>query len=170
MGLADGGAAAGNASDGAARRRLQARNSVTALFGAEKLWAAGFRGARVRMGVFDTGIRADHPHVKNIRCALTRAHCAGRGAFASLTPAFLPRWQRRQSLLLAKQRLQGVIHACTTGGFVCGFREQCPACAMDLSTPQCISDRERMNRTHEPTLEGGPEAQHVCGRRGGRPG
>ena len=54
---------------GAARRRLAARNSVTALFGAERLWAAGFRGAGVRMGVFDTGIRADHPHVKKIRRA-----------------------------------------------------------------------------------------------------
>jgi hypothetical protein len=58
---------------GAAARRLAARNSVTALFGAERLWAAGFRGAGVRMGVFDTGIRADHPHVKNIRRAAAPA-------------------------------------------------------------------------------------------------
>ena len=74
MGLDDDGGPHGNGSDsteagGAARRLRAARNSVTALFGAEKLWAAGFRGAGVRMGVFDTGIRADHPHVKNIRRA-----------------------------------------------------------------------------------------------------
>lgn len=93
MGLEDGGAA-GNASNGAAagepaRRVLQARNSVTALFGAEKLWAAGFRGARVRMGVFDTGIRADHPHVKNIRCVGTEP-TADRGALPSVTLCIAP--------------------------------------------------------------------------------
>lgn len=37
-------------------------------FHAEQLWEAGFKGAGVKMGVFDTGIRLDHPHVKNIRC------------------------------------------------------------------------------------------------------
>ena len=36
--------------------------------GAQELWAAGFKGAGVKMGIFDTGIRLDHPHVKNIRC------------------------------------------------------------------------------------------------------
>mmetsp|Transcript_1171 Transcript_1171/g.3431 ORF Transcript_1171/g.3431 Transcript_1171/m.3431 type:complete len:1157 (-) Transcript_1171:13-3483(-) len=41
-------------------------HSVTTLFQAEKLWSQGFKGAKVRMGVFDTGIRKDHPHVKNI--------------------------------------------------------------------------------------------------------
>lgn len=40
-------------------------------FHAEKLWEAGFRGAGVKMGVFDTGIRPDHPHVKNIRCTVS---------------------------------------------------------------------------------------------------
>eukprot|EP00884_Botryococcus_braunii_P003885 jgi/Botrbrau1/13498/Bobra.0082s0091.1 len=50
------------------RRRLQAsRSGVTGMFSAEKLWALGYKGQHVRMGVFDTGIRADHPHVKNIR-------------------------------------------------------------------------------------------------------
>ena len=33
---------------------------------AEKLWNQGYKGAKVKMGVFDTGIRKDHPHVKNI--------------------------------------------------------------------------------------------------------
>lgn len=40
------------------------------MFSADQLWEQGFRGAGVKMGVFDTGIRSDHPHVKNIRCAL----------------------------------------------------------------------------------------------------
>lgn len=34
---------------------------------AEKLWEKGYHGQTVRMGVFDTGIRQDHPHVKNIK-------------------------------------------------------------------------------------------------------
>lgn len=45
------------------------QNSVTARFEAEKLWQQGYNGAKVKVGVFDTGIRADHPHVKNIRSA-----------------------------------------------------------------------------------------------------
>ena len=49
------------------RRLLLSQNSVTARFEAQKLWDQGFAGAKVKMGVFDTGIRADHPHVKNIR-------------------------------------------------------------------------------------------------------
>ena len=51
------------------RRLLLSQNSVTARFEAQKLWDQGFAGAKVKMGVFDTGIRADHPHVKNIRWA-----------------------------------------------------------------------------------------------------
>ena len=49
-------------------RRLLAANSVTSISGAPELWAAGFKGQGVKMGVFDTGIRLDHPHVKNIKC------------------------------------------------------------------------------------------------------
>ena len=49
------------------RRLLLSQNSVTARFEAQKLWDQGYNGAKVKIGVFDTGIRADHPHVKNIR-------------------------------------------------------------------------------------------------------
>lgn len=52
------------------RRVLLSQNSVTARFEAQKLWEQGYAGAKVKVGVFDTGIRADHPHVKNIRCTL----------------------------------------------------------------------------------------------------
>lgn len=40
---------------------------ITSLFQADKLWAKGFSGAKVRMAVFDTGVRADHPHFRNIK-------------------------------------------------------------------------------------------------------
>ncbi len=54
------------------QRRLQLqRSTITSMFGADQLWAEGFKGQGVRMGVFDTGIRSDHPHVKNIRCFLS---------------------------------------------------------------------------------------------------
>ncbi|CAL5228891.1 g12106 [Coccomyxa viridis] len=52
---------------GAQRRHLMSKNSVTAAFSAQSLWAAGYLGKGVKMGVFDTGIRDDHPHVKNIK-------------------------------------------------------------------------------------------------------
>ena len=43
------------------------RSPITSLFHAEQLWARGFSGERVRMAVFDTGVRADHPHFRNIK-------------------------------------------------------------------------------------------------------
>ena len=48
------------------RQLLQSKNLATTL-SADKLWAQGYRGSGVKMGVFDTGIRADHPDVKNIK-------------------------------------------------------------------------------------------------------
>ncbi len=59
------------------RRLLLSQNSVTARFEAQKLWDQGYTGAKVKVGVFDTGIRADHPHVKNIRwvCAFCKVVC-----------------------------------------------------------------------------------------------
>lgn len=49
------------------RMLLLQRSQITSMFGAEKLWAKGFTGAKVRMAVFDTGVRADHPHFRNIK-------------------------------------------------------------------------------------------------------
>lgn len=40
------------------------------MFGAEDLWARGYTGAKVKMAIFDTGIRADHPHFRNIKVML----------------------------------------------------------------------------------------------------
>lgn len=49
------------------RKLLLQRSQITSMFEAEKLWAKGFTGANVKMAVFDTGVRADHPHFRNIK-------------------------------------------------------------------------------------------------------
>ncbi|KAG0631776.1 hypothetical protein M758_1G278300 [Ceratodon purpureus] len=49
------------------RSLLLQRSQITSMFESEKLWAKGFTGAKVRMAVFDTGVRADHPHFRNIK-------------------------------------------------------------------------------------------------------
>lgn len=50
------------------RRKLSMqRSQVTSMFGAETLWAKGYTGAKVKMAIFDTGIRLDHPHFRNIK-------------------------------------------------------------------------------------------------------
>ncbi|XP_061374496.1 subtilisin-like protease SBT6.1 isoform X2 [Gastrolobium bilobum] len=46
---------------------MQQRSQVTSMFGAEDLWRKGYTGAKVKMAIFDTGIRADHPHFRNIK-------------------------------------------------------------------------------------------------------
>uniref|UniRef100_J3MBK0 Uncharacterized protein n=1 Tax=Oryza brachyantha TaxID=4533 RepID=J3MBK0_ORYBR len=46
---------------------MYCRSQVTSLFGAERLWGIGFTGRKVKMAIFDTGIRADHPHFRNIK-------------------------------------------------------------------------------------------------------
>jgi membrane-bound transcription factor site-1 protease len=37
------------------------------LIGARSLWQTGVRGGGVRVAVFDTGLRSDHPHFKSVR-------------------------------------------------------------------------------------------------------
>ncbi|PIA64998.1 hypothetical protein AQUCO_00100457v1, partial [Aquilegia coerulea] len=49
------------------RKLMMQRSQVTSLFGAEALWKKGYRGAKVKMAIFDTGIRANHPHFRNIK-------------------------------------------------------------------------------------------------------
>lgn len=48
------------------------KTQVTSLFGAGVLWGKGYTGAKVKMAIFDTGIRADHPHFRNIKVPLYR--------------------------------------------------------------------------------------------------
>ncbi|KAJ4822600.1 hypothetical protein Tsubulata_021929 [Turnera subulata] len=49
------------------RSLLMQKSQVTSLFGAEDLWSKGYTGAKVKMAIFDTGIRSDHPHFRNIK-------------------------------------------------------------------------------------------------------
>ncbi|OVA20347.1 Peptidase S8/S53 domain [Macleaya cordata] len=49
------------------RKLMMERSQVTSLFGAETLWDKGYTGAKVKMAIFDTGIRANHPHFRNIK-------------------------------------------------------------------------------------------------------
>ncbi|CAN4116980.1 unnamed protein product [Withania somnifera] len=49
------------------RELLMQKSQVTSLFGADSLWSRGYTGAKVKMAIFDTGIRADHPHFRNIK-------------------------------------------------------------------------------------------------------
>ncbi|XP_010456596.1 PREDICTED: subtilisin-like protease SBT6.1 [Camelina sativa] len=49
------------------RHLLSQKTQVTSLFGADVLWKKGYTGAKVKMAIFDTGIRSDHPHFRNIK-------------------------------------------------------------------------------------------------------
>ncbi|CAL1359542.1 unnamed protein product [Linum trigynum] len=49
------------------RELLAQKSQVTSLFGANVLWSKGYTGAKVKMAIFDTGIRSDHPHFRNIK-------------------------------------------------------------------------------------------------------
>ncbi len=57
-----------DAASAARRRRLQQApgQTLASILQADQIWAQGFRGQKVKMGVFDTGIRGDHPDVKHI--------------------------------------------------------------------------------------------------------
>ena len=48
-------------------RSLAAARHVVDAFDAAALWREGFSGKGVKTGVFDTGVRADHPHFRKIK-------------------------------------------------------------------------------------------------------
>ncbi|KAM7276499.1 hypothetical protein ACFE04_018365 [Oxalis oulophora] len=56
-----------NSSINWSRHLLSQRSQVTSLFGAKSLWSKGYTGAKVKMAIFDTGIRSNHPHFRNIK-------------------------------------------------------------------------------------------------------
>lgn len=110
----------------AARRLafLQTTPSVTSLLSADQLWQEGFSGQGVRMGVFDTGIREDHPHVKHIRCvglqytnAPTPSTCCRRER---------TNWTHEQTLD------DGLGHGTYVAGVVAGNDAACPGFAPDV--------------------------------------
>ncbi|CAA0823328.1 Subtilisin-like protease SBT6.1 [Striga hermonthica] len=49
------------------RSLMMQKSQVTSLFGADALWSKGYTGAKVKMAIFDTGIRTNHPHFRNIK-------------------------------------------------------------------------------------------------------
>uniref|UniRef100_A0A2P2J411 Uncharacterized protein MANES_16G115100 n=2 Tax=Rhizophora mucronata TaxID=61149 RepID=A0A2P2J411_RHIMU len=60
-------AATSNSSLHWGRHLLMKKSQVTSLFGADLLWSKGYTGAKVKMAIFDTGIRSDHPHFRIIK-------------------------------------------------------------------------------------------------------
>lgn len=56
-----------NSSINWSRHLLAQRSQITSLFGADSLWQKGYTGAKVKMAIFDTGIRSNHPHFRNIK-------------------------------------------------------------------------------------------------------
>lgn len=64
------------------------KSKLTSIFGAEKLWAMGYTGARVKMAVFDTGVRADHPHFRNIMVG-NQQPISCRSVLSNFASAFL---------------------------------------------------------------------------------
>lgn len=48
------------------RRALLQSGTLASILAADKVWEQGFKGQGVKMGVFDTGIKGDHPDVKHI--------------------------------------------------------------------------------------------------------
>lgn len=47
-------------------RQLQEENSLSDLFNTHYLWNKGYTGQGVKVAIFDTGLKKDHPHFKNI--------------------------------------------------------------------------------------------------------
>lgn len=48
------------------------KSQVTSYFGTDTLWSKGYTGAKVKMAIFDTGIRANHPHFRNIKVLISQ--------------------------------------------------------------------------------------------------
>ncbi|GMH39212.1 hypothetical protein BSKO_07110 [Bryopsis sp. KO-2023] len=46
---------------------LMEKPSFASVLKAEKVWDQGYSGKKVKVGIFDTGVRKDHPHIKNIK-------------------------------------------------------------------------------------------------------
>jgi len=53
--------------DPLAEGRRPSLGQITALFGADQLWAKGYTGQNVQVAIFDTGLRKHHPHFRRLR-------------------------------------------------------------------------------------------------------
>ncbi|KAI8470645.1 MAG: hypothetical protein J3K34DRAFT_509177 [Monoraphidium minutum] len=87
-------------------RALRAGGGVAAMLGAEELWALGYTGGGIKVGVFDTGIRQDHPHLRRIRDRTN--------------------WTHQDSLA------DGLGHGTFVAGVIGGADAACPGLAPDI--------------------------------------
>lgn len=88
------------------RQLLGGRPTITAMLKAPELWKLGYSGKGVHVGVFDTGIRPDHPHIRNI-CERTN-------------------WTHQQSLA------DGLGHGTFVAGVIGSQDLECPGFAPDV--------------------------------------
>jgi subtilisin family serine protease len=58
--------AAGRRLSASSRRLLGSAYSITDDLSAPVIWERGFSGKDIKVGVFDTGLREDHPHFRNV--------------------------------------------------------------------------------------------------------
>jgi membrane-bound transcription factor site-1 protease len=56
-----------NASHSTMRRLQSSLIQVSHLFHADYLWDKSYTGTGIKVAVFDTGLRKDHPHFRNVR-------------------------------------------------------------------------------------------------------
>ena len=108
-------------------RSLKAARHVVDAFDAAALWREGFSGKGVKTGVFDTGVRADHPHFSqnkrahqldaraNAERRLGPRHVrrGGGGEPGRRVPGFRPR--RGDSHLSGVHQRPGVVHFLVSG-------------------------------------------------------
>jgi membrane-bound transcription factor site-1 protease len=47
-------------------RKLQSNEQLVEMMDVAKLWQKGYTGAGVKVAVFDTGLKAAHPHFKHV--------------------------------------------------------------------------------------------------------
>ncbi|GIL57416.1 hypothetical protein Vafri_12651 [Volvox africanus] len=119
MGIGNDGSAGGGGNgnseggheEGQRRRRLHldlkaSSGTMPVMLQADKLWKQGYTGKGVRVGIFDTGIRSGHPHIRNIR---ERTN-----------------WTHQDSLS------DGLGHGSFVAGVVGGQDSQCPGFAPDV--------------------------------------
>lgn len=89
------------------RKLLRSRTrSVTEMLNAKELWQRGYSGRNIKIGVFDTGIREDHPHVRRIK---ERTN-----------------WTHQKTLS------DGLGHGSFVAGVIAGSYEGCPGFAPDV--------------------------------------
>ncbi|UPR03231.1 subtilisin-like serine protease [Chloropicon primus] len=81
------------------------KGQLKSLYKPEKIWKLGFTGQKIRVGIFDTGVRQDHPDLKHVE--------------------FRSNFTHQQSLS------DGLGHGSFVAGCIASVNPQCPANAPD---------------------------------------